>query len=664
MSNCEIKIENGKPVGKTYPKLMQDLLVYTDFNVEQTLDLYGVSLLDKFKDLGIQNPNINNVLGFVEQDYINASGRMSKENKQIILDLSLNSRSDIDVKEEFLKVFSVDGKFGINIEALSDSKIFSKYDVLDLDNHVPKLKELYYKLNNTDATFNTIQNKYIIENNSISKQNPDVFIQNLYDNYTGMSTEDEILDKAREVGDEILLNNTSIVPMILEDVSGKQNLVQYETNEFEGEVQKKTTNNILTELEQTLDVSQNYSELSNILEYTMSNPSLENIRNIEEYAKNLGINLLGLQELYSSKSMEDTVDFLNTLYNLIYDIQTENPEAQESLMEYSEIYNEYFMVEPEFANKTVDKIEKNGVFLHLETNQSEEQIFAKKGLLKVSGNTYQKVTDDSTLEELYNVIFTNKGLLPKKTYSVAVKESNRDLIMEDIDKYISNEAKRYLNEDSDTEVLKKIVVYKLLTGIQNEEPSGKAYGGRINLDINDFLVRFNKFLLKNPELKQRFYFSNRGLEAKGYLGEYTAMQLENNLEPMLFEDLVAYSKLSGNESLQEFTKSENTEQPENLRNFYANNLEQLPIFSGEFYKKNGYVITESNLEFIRFKNELYENVAPNVFAKVERDSRYVNQNLEKPNYDNSVEPKIPTSKATKISVKKTNKINNDQIEFC
>lgn len=664
MSNCEIKIENGKPVGKTYPKLMQDLLVYTDFNVEQTLDLYGVSLLDKFKDLGIQNPNINNVLGFVEQDYINASGRMSKENKQIILDLSLNSRSDIDVKEEFLKVFSVDGKFGINIEALSDSKIFSKYDVLDLDNHVPKLKELYYKLNNTDATFNTIQNKYIIENNSISKQNPDVFIQNLYDNYTGMSTEDEILDKAREVGDEILLNNTSIVPMILEDVSGKQNLVQYETNEFEGEVQKKTTNNILTELEQTLDVSQNYSELSNILEYTMSNPSLENIRNIEEYAKNLGINLLGLQELYSSKSMEDTVDFLNTLYNLIYDIQTENPEAQESLMEYSERYNEYFMVEPEFANKTVDKIEKNGVFLHLETNQSEEQIFAKKGLLKVSGNTYQKVTDDSTLEELYNVIFTNKGLLPKKTYSVAVKESNRDLIMEDIDKYISNEAKRYLNEDSDTEVLKKIVVYKLLTGIQNEEPTGKAYGGRINLDINDFLVRFNKFLLKNPELKQRFYFSNRGLEAKGYLGEYTAMQLENNLEPMLFEDLVAYSKLSGNESLQEFTKSENTEQPENLRNFYANNLEQLPIFSGEFYKKNGYVVTESNLEFIRFKNELYENVAPNVFAKVERDSRYVNQNLEKPNYDNSVEPKIPTSKATKISVKKTNKINNDQIEFC
>lgn len=664
MSNCEIKIENGKPVGKTYPKLMQDLLVYTDFNVEQTLDLYGVSLLDKFKDLGIQNPNINNVLGFVEQDYINASGRMSKENKQIMLDLSLNSRSDIDVKEEFLKVFSVDGKFGINIEALSDSKIFSKYDVLDLDNHVPKLKELYYKLNNTDATFNTIQNKYIIENNSISKQNPDVFIQNLYDNYTGMSTEDEILDKAREVGDEILLNNTSIVPMILEDVSGKQNLVQYETNEFEGEVQKKTTNNILTELEQTLDVSQNYSELSNILEYTMSNPSLENIRNIEEYAKNLGINLLGLQELYSSKSMEDTVDFLNTLYNLIYDIQTENPEAQESLMEYSERYNEYFMVEPEFANKTVDKIEKNGVFLHLETNQSEEQIFAKKGLLKVSGNTYQKVTDDSTLEELYNVIFTNKGLLPKKTYSVAVKESNRDLIMEDIDKYISNEAKRYLNEDSDTEVLKKIVVYKLLTGIQNEEPTGKAYGGRINLDINDFLVRFNKFLLKNPELKQRFYFSNRGLEAKGYLGEYTAMQLENNLEPMLFEDLVAYSKLSGNESLQEFTKSENTEQPENLRNFYANNLEQLPIFSGEFYKKNGYVVTESNLEFIRFKNELYENVAPNVFAKVERDSRYVNQNLEKPNYDNSVEPKIPTSKATKISVKKTNKINNDQIEFC
>ena len=86
MNACEIKIENNIPVVKTYPKLMQELLTYTNFDVIQSIDLYGITLLDEFKDLGIENPGLSNILGFIEQDYINDTTPLDAREKQLLLD--------------------------------------------------------------------------------------------------------------------------------------------------------------------------------------------------------------------------------------------------------------------------------------------------------------------------------------------------------------------------------------------------------------------------------------------------------------------------------------------------------------------------------------------------------------------------------------------------
>ena len=53
MSQCEITFKNNIPNAKTYPKLMTELLVYTNYNTAQALDLYGLTLLDEFKSQNV-----------------------------------------------------------------------------------------------------------------------------------------------------------------------------------------------------------------------------------------------------------------------------------------------------------------------------------------------------------------------------------------------------------------------------------------------------------------------------------------------------------------------------------------------------------------------------------------------------------------------------------
>ena len=681
MSTCEIRIVDGIPTVKTYPKLMREILTYTKFNIDQSMDLYGVTLLPEFQDMNISNPSLKNILSFVEQDQILEAGKLNKTDKQLLLDMSLVKQPDteIDIKDKFLETFTnSEGMFEMNTDKIKSSNLFSESDILNLEDNVRTIRDLYYKLNNnTLPEILPIQTDVIINTGiEFNKENPDVFLDNNLKNYSGLESISQIQEKAREIGDETLLNNPSLFGVVLQQVQDKQNLVQYETDEYGTDINLKTTNNPKIELEQTLDLYQDFSELLSKVQLLRelnpqiyrNNPEiiLEHIQDIEEISKDLGLNLNGLSQIMYSKSQSQIVDFADNLYNFLADAQTSNSEIESSMQEYVDEYLNFFEVVPENITKTVPKIESKGLFLHLETNLSEENIFVEKGLLKVGKNIYQKISDTKSLEELYNLLFQNSALLPPKTISVAIKESNRDMILEDIDKYVSNQAREYLTEQSDIKAIKKMVVYKILTNNTYKSTESKVYNGKMNLNPNTFLINFNKYLLKNPEIKSMFYISNRGLEAKGILGEYSTRQLQNELPQATFEDLVEYSKLSGNESLDYLTTFENDFKPaRNLRDFYANNLEQLPVYNLEYSEKDGYILTDSTSDFLRIRNELYENVAPNIYARVERDKRYINSGLTKPEYNNSIkEVKLKNSKENKISVKKVTDINNNEIEFC
>lgn len=675
MNACEIKIENNIPVVKTYPKLMQELLTYTNFDVIQSIDLYGITLLDEFKDLGIENPGLSNILGFIEQDYVNDSSPLNAEEKQLLLDLSLtqDENTSENFNDTFIQAFTVDGKFGIDLEKLEQSGIFSESELLEISDNIASLKTVYYKLLGSDQIIPKISTKYSIQTGSLEKQNPDKFLQNILDNYSGLTTEEQILDKARLIGDDIVLNNTSLIPQILKDVSNRQLLVQYETDEYSDSLAKKVQNNIFTQIEQTLDMNQDFTGFLNQVQFFREiDPLLfrqnrmmldQYVRNLELQAQDFGINIDGFADISQNKTFDETVQMLDSLYNFIYDVQTQNPNLTESLSIYSTDHSNFFGLEPRYVEKSVEKLQKDGVYLHLETNQSDEIMFSQYGLINTGNGIYQKIQNNKTSEELYQIIFDNPGLLSKNVYSVSVKESNRDLILDDIDQYVSNRAKQYLTENSDIETLKRMVAYDIL--LDNTKTSNaKNFQGNLDLDAQRFLIDFNKTILKNPELKELFYFSNRGLESRQVIGDYTIRQLQNNLPQAAFRDLVKYAKISGNSSLEYLTNFENDLQPQNQRDFYANNLSELPVFEGDYYKENGLVVADSNQEFLKIKNELYEQVAPNVYGLVERNPRYFNSNLQKPEYDGSITVDKQKQEGGKISVQKVKEINSNEIEFC
>lgn len=676
-NKCEITIENGRPVVNTYPSLMRDILAFTDYNLDQALDLYGIVLSDEFQALNIENPSLQNILSFNEQDSIDTSSGLNKNDRQNLLTISLQNQYIDDVKNTFIDAFNVNGEFGINIDQLRNSGLFSDSDILEMNNadNINSLKQLYYKLNNTDESFSGVASDFILQESMFSKVNPDEFLQNVYDNYTGVQSAKEVLERANQNSDENIIENPSMASTIYNAVKDKQSLVQYETDEYEGAVVRKTVNNSRTRLEQSFDLDQNFNPFLDQLEFIREDLSEEDfvydlplvsryILNLEKQASDLGIDIKGMAEAVGDKTYPEVIDFLDSLYNFILDSQnSDSISLIESMDLFSQEHTNFFEVEPIFKNTVTDKIKSNGVYLHLETNRSEEDLFNSNSLIRKANNVYQKINDNNTLDNLYEYMYLNPTLLPAGTLSVPVREINRDLLLEDIDKYVSAEANKYMTETSDIESLKKMTAYKILNNIRTVEEE-KTYNGLDKLDANKFLTDFNREMLKNPIVEDLFYFSNRGLEAKQVIGEYTAQQLKNELSESMFDKLVLYSKLSGNESLDYMTNFNNDISSENLRDYYANNLRQLSAFSGNYYFNNGYMVAQTSDPFIKFKNTLYENVAPNVYAEVETDNRYSNFDLQKPSYDNSVTPEFKGQEVQKIQVVKMRNINDPIIEFC
>lgn len=676
MSTCEINIKNGTPVVKTYPKLMQEIMVFTKFDIDQALDLYGTVLTDEFKAMDIKNPTLKNIMAFIEQDYVTDNEPLTAEERNNLLNISLHSDRIENFKDRLVEAFTVNGMFGIDVEKLRQSNLFSDSDILEMEDVsvVDKLKDLYYKLSNTNEDFENIPTDFNLKNSLFDKQNPDLVLQNLYNNYAGLSTEKAIRDKAAEIGDEVVLNNMDLIPKILSKVKDKQLLPQYETDEYSGEVVLKEANNIQTALEQTFDISQNVSPLLRQLEFLRELPAeyyvselpyiQRYIENIEIQAAEAGVNLITLSENMSNKTYEQVLDLLDTFYNFLRDVQAENVDSiGESMQIFSEVHNEFFGTTPQYMKTAVDKLNNNGVYLHLETNRTEEDLFTKHSLIKVSPGIYQKINNNKTLNELYDYLATNPEILPKNVLSVSNLEVNRDLMMEDIDKHISNMAKEYLSETSNVEDVKKIVAYKILTGIKPDTFKDTVTGFK-NINVHQFLIDFNKEMLSNPVLRDIFYISNRGLEAKRMIGEFTNRQIKNELPQQMYDDLTQYAKVSGNSSLTYLAEQGSEIEDENLRDYYSNNMNQLPQHNQNYTKNGDYVVTNSNEEFIKINSELYENVAPNVYGKVERNNRYRNYNLVKPVYNREVTPDIKMQDGGAIKIKRVNNLKDSDIEFC
>ena len=675
MSKCEITFKNNVPVVKTYPKLMRELMVYTNNNISQALDLYGITLTDDFIDQNIY-PTLENILAFNNQDNILNSKQLTKENRNDILNISLVNNEVTDFKKDFLETFTVNGVFGFNIDNIKKSQLFSEIDIVQLDNieNIYKIKELYYKLSNTSEEFSTIKTDIIIGEGLFNKNNPDIILSEIYKNYAGLTTKKQILDKANDIGDYVLLNNPELIKKVLKEVRNKQEIPLYETDEYSGDLVAKT-DSTYTRLEQTVDISLDYTSLRSQvefiktipIEYFATSPELieRYFDNIKKQSYDVGIDLLNIDEIFYSKTVNELLDFLDSYYNFLSDLENLNGESlKDSIRDFSESYDSFFNRENNEIKDVIDKINREGEFIKLETNRSEYKLFTENELLKIDNNIYQKVDNNRSIQELYNVLLENDFLLPKNTLSVKNTPLNRDILLEDLDKFISNKAQEYQTEYSDVVNIKKIAAYKLLLNIDIKYNTVEN-GISKNIDVDNFIIEFNKEIIKNKKLSDIFYISNRGIESRYNIGQYTYNFIKNELDTEMFNSLVSYSKLSGNESLKYISDMSPNNIILNKRDFYANNLHELDNFQGKYTKKGDLLYIKNNInDFIKVKNSLYEKVDTNVYAKVNVSDRYMNYNLEKPYYEKTNFDEIVDNKGDKIKIKETKEINNNQIKFC
>lgn len=690
IKGCELEIQiDGSVKAKTHPSLFNRAVDYYEGDVERAMELYGVSLTDEFKELGIENPTLHQLITFSNQ--LKRESPLTNQDIQSLIDITLSNKKEYEVQDKFVEAFTVEGNFGINEAQLRKSGIFTEEQILDfLDmEDVSSLQELYHKLTDYTGSVENIETPFKIVDENGNVINPDIVVGEFLKNYAGLTTKEEIMEKADQINDETVLSNPELMPAILEEVSNKTAAVTYVYDKNSKEVTKKAANDLKVSLEQSLDVTQDFGGLLDQLNFLINLPievyayDLPTVQlyleSLENQMANYGINIKNISETASNKSYNDFQNFITSFYNFIYDVSSQDGKSvQETINDFVDVYNEYFEVEPEYVNTYIIKNRVDGKPMVVENGHAaEDLLFAEKGVVNMRDDVYKKVKRNKTYDELLNVLHANTSLIPSEVFTTKVSEENKDINKKDIDNYLSAGIEDYV-ENSNIDIYKELRAYKLILGSETFNKKSNANVDTvmdIDIDPKKFTSVFVKETFFDPNLNKIFYIGPSGIESRIPIGEYTNRYLQNYLSRGMYNGLKQYAAISGNASLKGLIETPVESPTINdgvLRDFYANNLSELPEFTGEVTLKENALLTNlDNNDFIKFRGELYEKVRDGVYGKVElrNEDGYIQYNLSKPTVANSISQDnsikdISESENIKPQVKRVNISKDDNIEFC
>ena len=690
IKGCELEIQiDGSVKAKTHPSLFNRAVDYYEGDVDRAMELYGVSLTDEFKELGIENPTLQQLITFSNQ--LKRESPLTNQDIQSLIDITLSNKKEYEVQDKFVEAFTVEGNFGINEAQLRKSGIFTEEQILDfLDmEDVSSLQELYHKLTDYTGSVENIETPFKIVDENGNVINPDIVVGEFLKNYAGLTTKEEIMEKADNINDETVLSNPELIPAILEEVSNKTAVVTYVYDKNSKEVTKKAANDLKVSLEQSLDVTQDFGGLLDQLNFLINLPievyayDLPTVQlyleSLENQMANYGINIKNISETASNKSYNDFQNFITSFYNFIYDVSSQDGKSvQETINDFVDVYNEYFEVEPEYVNTYITKNRVDGKPVVVENGHAaEDLLFAEKGVVNMRDDVYKKVKRNKTYDELLNVLHANPSLIPSEVFTTKVSEENKDINKKDIDNYLSVGIEDYV-ENSNIDIYKELRAYKLILGSETFNKKSNANVDTvmdIDIDPKKFTSVFVKETFFDPNLNKIFYIGPSGIESRIPIGEYTNRYLQNYLSRGMYNGLKQYAAISGNASLKGLIETPVESPTINdgvLRDFYANNLSELPEFTGEVTLKENALLTNlDNNDFIKFRGELYEKVRDGVYGKVElrNEDGYIQYNLSKPTVANSISQDnsikdISESENVKPQVKRVKLNKDDNIEFC
>lgn len=660
---CEIQINTqGDVEVSSYPALFEELKLQSDGDIDTALINYGVLLTPEFQSLGLKNPTYENLMTYITENNIDEAGSMSVEDHIDLLNMRLfDSSEDGDFRQRYLDTFDLRGRFGIDLEKVSESGLFDGISPQSLIQNFSMLRDLWYKLHNAEVEPKSMSYDFIETNNMNEVKNPDSTLDSIVRDYT------EFRD-IEELEREILVREDARVLGVEEGISKVAAMIEkyksYPTYEYiNGELVRRGTSirgllvNLMSTEEDYSGLIENVEQLSDELqsgvEITPQDIS-DYFHSLRQYTSPLGLNFENVDAL----EVDNIVETLDTLYNLLTDLQDGSVDINQSLNDFVQVYDSYFprtsTEEELFQVKMSDKFHELGDY-HIEKVEGlQQELYEKYALVKVGKDTYRKVARQE-LSDLYTELLNNPELVPSGVFSVEFTPMNTDILVQDLDKFIGRKASEMAlgRAEDNFEVLKVIAANKLIE-LSNEGFDETAYS--VYEDLT-FETEFGRMILDDSKLSDIFFISADGIQAKHNIGDYTKELLKTILDLSTYNDLLNYAKMSGNQSLSGLLDSEINvlSDKSSLRGYYLANKFKLPNYTGTFDINQGYYEINSGQDFLRLGDKLLERVADGVYSEIT-----INQ---APLLPSDFEKNLPVEDSPVI-VEKASKIVDNTVKFC
>lgn len=260
MSKCEITVVKGRPVGETYPNLMNALYEKYEYNADKAIKMYGLALSKEYKDIA-ENPNsIESFDKYLQYKNIISKNKLSDIEK-VYMNRILNQESYVEnFKQVFIDAFTNDnGIFQYNNLKLKDSGL----KIENVESNLKLIENIYYYLNNTNDEFEVYTSPKV-DGDSI---NLDSNLFSLKIDYAELTTKDKILERAVELEDTYVLNNENIQEWIL-NYNLETSLIPSVEITQDGEV-NSVVNSFKNRLIQSFNAGLDYSNILSTLDLSL-----------------------------------------------------------------------------------------------------------------------------------------------------------------------------------------------------------------------------------------------------------------------------------------------------------------------------------------------------------------------------------------------------------
>lgn len=569
------------------------------------------------------------VKNFIDKQNVNEP-LSAKEVQDLSLSLATTKFSTSgELLKALNKAFMPNSHFAPTKNSLTLSGIYSKVEVNNIMNSPDlqsSIKEFIYKLENTEEEVQSEDigdERFIVAEegmpvNSFGKfkvANPFITEENAINQLGGVKTEAELENAINNSELDYLKGQKGLLPLFskfekvsqktfvegvlsdrpLNDTEGLLNVV-LETGE-----QPLLSKAVKAIFEVSDEVYQDYPAEAKTL-----------LKAVDRLAANIGLDLKGLDNVYEKKSPEQMKDFLVGMISLI---------EKDEIKLFSELYNKFFEVEvtPKKVVQQVAEKDKGKALISILTEAKAYSLFEAEGLISIGDNLYQKTNaKDLTLEEVLEIIFERS-----KIDSSLFPENIKSLI--EIKRYIQEQARGidlFKVDNVDPEVLQKMAAYVIVNkGELNNDKTFPSIESELSL-MNDtkskagvnFVKDFYKEQLKqsrtNSQEYQDFYskfeVTGEGINLVSN-DPITVKQIESQIED--YPELASYFnfKIGSDLTFPDNTELEQDYDDSNIRNYYANHPQALPVYKGITQKVNDRTMEIKSTEaFLRLPSGVYE----------------------------------------------------------